>query len=164
MIDWINMLDGGATRMAVASALWETAEHRGIQVDRYYQTFFDRDPDAAGRQAWINAMLGGMSEATVMASFMTTVEYQALNPSDEAFVIAAYADLLGRLPDTAGQNFWVSALGNGQFSQAEVAQRLIDTRERHLQLVDSYYNDFFNRDADSQGLFLLGRSTRRQPA
>jgi hypothetical protein len=153
LTDWLDSLSAGVSRLDVATALWETPEHRGIQVDGFYQQFFGREADAGGRQFWINAMLGGMSEETVMASFMTTVEYQILNPSDESFVIAVYADLFARAPDAADQDFWVNALATGQLTQGDVAQMLVDTRERHLQLVDSYYEDFLNRQPDSEGLF-----------
>ncbi len=154
LTDWLDVISGGASRLDVATALWETPEHRGIQVDGFYQQFLGRQAEPAGRQVWINQMLAGVSEETIMASFMTTAEYQLLNPSNEAFVVAAYADLFDRVPDAPGQDFWVNALATGQFTQGDVTRLLIDSRERHLLLVDSYYEDFFNRQPDSEGLFV----------
>ncbi len=150
--DWVNLLDGGASNLQVANGFWETVEHRGIQVDSYYELFFNRQADPAGRQNWINQFLVGMTEETMMAEFMNTPEYSALNPSNTAFVAAAYQDILNRAPEPAGQTFWVNALTNGQLTRRQVAEGLINSNERHVGLVTSYYVDFLRRQPDSFGL------------
>ena len=149
---WVTLLDNGASNFSVATAMWQTPEHRGIQVDGYYNQFLNRAPDSAGRQFWINQFLAGMSEEAMMAAFMNTVEYSQLHASNTAFVIAAYNNVLHRAPDPGGQAFWVGALNNGQLTRAQVASGLINTTERHTLLVTSYYLDFLNRQPDSFGL------------
>jgi hypothetical protein len=150
LINWLDQLDNGQSNLSVATALWTTAEHRGIQVDGYYQQFLGRNADAGGRQNWVNQMLGGMTEENVMVAFMTTTEYQNNNPSNTAFVTAVYRDLLNRTPDSGGLTTWVNALNNGQ-SRAQVAQSLVDTNERHQNLVTSYYLTYLRRFPDSNG-------------
>jgi hypothetical protein len=61
-INWLNQLDSGQSNLSVATALWQTAEHRGIQVDGFYNQFLHRAADPGGRQNWINQMLGGTTE------------------------------------------------------------------------------------------------------
>lgn len=150
LINWLNQLDGGQSNLAVATAIWQTAEHRGIQVDGFYQQFLHRDSDAGGRQNWINQMLGGMTEENVMIAFMSTAEYSIRNPSNTAFVTAVYQDLLNRNPDPGGLTAWVNALNNGQ-TRTQVATSLVNTNERHQNLVTSYYLTFLRRFPDSNG-------------
>ena len=46
---WNNQLAGGATREAVAQGIYDSPEHRGIQVDEYYQHYLNRASDPQGR-------------------------------------------------------------------------------------------------------------------
>jgi hypothetical protein len=142
----------------LATGLWESVEHRGMQVDGFYQQFFARAPDAGGRQFWIDQFLGGATEEVVMASLMTTQEYLLNNPLNESFVVGIYRDLFDRAPDAAGQAFWAGELASGRMTPLQVATGLIDTTERHLKLVDAYYAEVFDRDPDPEGLnFWVGQ-------
>ena len=60
-----GLLGNGTPRAAVVDSIWESAEHRGVQVDSFYQTFLDRAADAEGRQFYVDSMIGGMSEEAV---------------------------------------------------------------------------------------------------
>ena len=51
--------------------------------------------DPTGRAAWLNAMLGGMSEAQVVIDFMTAPEYTFRHPDARLFVTGLYTDILG---------------------------------------------------------------------
>jgi hypothetical protein len=85
-----------------------------------------------------------------MVAFMSTAEYQIDHPSNTAFVTAVYQDLFNRTPDPGGLTAWVNALNNGQ-SRSQVAQSLVNTNERHQNLVTSYYLTFLRRFPDSNG-------------
>ncbi len=148
---WLGQLDGGVSRRQVAISFWESAEHRGIQVDSYYQQFLHRSADPAGRQNWINRMVSGVTEETVMISFMSSGEFQSDNPTDDAFVTAVYNDVLARAPDAGGKNYYVSALTSGQLTRGDVIASFVNSRERHVKLVDAYYEEFLKRPADSYG-------------
>jgi hypothetical protein len=147
---WLDLLSTGTTRYEVASAIWRSPEHRGIQVDGYYDQFFNRVADAGGRQFWINQMLAGAREENVMAAFTVTTEYTLSHLTNDSFVTGLYQDILNRAPDAGGLTFWVNALATNQ-SRSLVALGLVDTPERHQLLVTSYYADFLNRLPDSNG-------------
>ena len=151
LLHWLDRLDSGQSNLSVGVGMWQTAEHRGIQVDGYYNQFLGRAADSGGRQFWINQMIGGLSEENVMVAFMSTTEYQLNHPSNSAFVTAVYQDVLNRNPDAGGLTFWVNALNNGQ-TRSQVARGLVDTVERHQNLVTSYYLTYFRRFPDSNGL------------
>ncbi len=148
---WLQQSANGASNSQIASDLWGTIEHRGIQVDGYYHQFFNRNPDAAGRAHWINQMVAGMSEEAVKAAFMSTVEYQLMYPTSVLLVTAYYEDVLLRAPEANGLNYWTTQINTGQQTIHQVAMNLIGTRERHLILVDSYYEDFLNRAPEEAG-------------
>src|SRR5262249_57486753 len=48
---WVQWLQAGAPRAEVAGGIWESAEHRGRQVDGLYATYLQRPADAPGRAA-----------------------------------------------------------------------------------------------------------------
>ncbi len=157
---WLGQLNSGASRTTIAQGLWDSREHRGIQVDGYYQLFFNRQAAPAGRQAWITSMLNGATEEQVMASFLTTSEYMTLHPLDGPFVTGVYDTILDRTPDPAGQSHWVNQLSSSAMTATQVASALIHSQERNRNLVTADYERFFDRAPDtSGGNFWLGQLT-----
>lgn len=152
LFSWVQTLNASVPRQSVALGIWESPEHRGLQVDGFYLQFLHRAAEPAGRQGWVNAMLGGMTEEDAMVAFMNTPEYLLHNPTNVSFVVGIYRDLLGRSPDSAGQTFWVNQLLTGALSTTGVARALVNSHERHLNVVQSYYVEFLNRQPDAAGL------------
>jgi uncharacterized protein (DUF2141 family) len=147
---WLDMLLAGMTREQVATAIWQSPEHRSIEVDQFYTTFLGRSADPAGQAYWVNVFLDGASEVDVIRDFVTSPEYQATHASDQAFVNGLYTQILGRLPDAAGQATWLQALQSGG-SRAAVAQAFLTSAEVDQRVVDEYYQLFLNRAADPAG-------------
>ena len=71
-----NLLADGVQPSAIVADIWNSAEHRTIEVDSFYQAFLNRAPDAAGLQFWVSSMLNGMTEETVMADILGSAEFQ----------------------------------------------------------------------------------------
>jgi protocatechuate 3,4-dioxygenase beta subunit len=147
---WVSLLQAGISRSYVAEAIYVSPEHRGLQVDRFYQTFFHRNADPAGRSAFVLYFLAGASETDVARTFLTSAEYQAGHPSDGAFVTGLYTDVLGRAPDPTGlaqgQQFLQQSGG-----QATLAQSFLTSAEADTNVLDSYYANYLNRTPDPQG-------------
>src|SRR5262249_43407726 len=49
---WTGLLQAGFTRAQVAQGIWESPEHRGVQVDALYRALLHRPADALGRAYW----------------------------------------------------------------------------------------------------------------
>jgi hypothetical protein len=147
---WVQMLMAGFSRQQLAMAIWQSPEHRGVEVDQYYQTFFGRSADPAGRISWVNAFLAGAMEVDIMRDFLTSAEYQAAHPSDTSFVNGLYTDVLGRAADQAGQAALLQALQSGLSRQA-LAQAVLTSAEADQRAVDQYYMLFLNRSPDPAG-------------
>lgn len=158
---WVNQLHAGQSgmdatseflaRQSVALQIWRSAEHRGLQVDAYYRFLLDRAPDDAGKTFWVNSMLAGASETDVVQAFLTSTEYQGRHPGDAAFVTALYNDLLGRQPDAGGLAAWQQALQQGA-TRIDVVVGLLFSTELFTTQVESYYEAFLNRPAETAGL------------
>jgi hypothetical protein len=137
------------SRTRVGGVFWTSAEHRGIEVDQYYQTFLHRNSDA-GRSSWVNLFLSGATEVTVMYAFLNTPEYQAAHSTDQVFINGLYTDVLGRPADAAGLSYWLQRLQNGTSrSTAEMSFLTSDEGYRHD--LNGYYMALLGRPLDNGG-------------
>ncbi|MGM0365789.1 MAG: DUF4214 domain-containing protein [Actinomycetota bacterium] len=81
----------------------------------------------------------------------------AQNSGVEAFVTRFYVLCLGRQPDSAGLDNWVSHLESGRLAGADVAQRFVFSEEfldrdtSNYQFLNIMYGAFFNRPPDPEG-------------
>lgn len=134
---WVAALGSGTSRAQVAadfaqspeakanlaadtSAIWIPSTD-GSLVTQLYQTAFDRTPDAAGLQAWTQALQGGLTPAQFAEGLINTPEFQALHAGQDStqLISSFYQNALGRAPDAAGLATWLSlAQSSGDVSQA----------------------------------------------
>ena len=87
------------------------------EVTKLYVATFNRAPDAAGMNYWVNS---GMSIEQIAQSFFDQSETQTLYPtgtSSSSFVTSVYDNLFNRTPDTEGLNYWVQQLDSNTVSK-----------------------------------------------
>ena len=90
-------------------------------VTELYVGYYDRAPDPAGLNAWLNALNAGVSLQTIANDFANSVESTSsypflLAPSAagySAFITSVYENILNRATDTAGAAFWLNQLQTG---------------------------------------------------
>ncbi len=147
---WVGQLQAGANRAQVVQAIWNSLEHRGIQVDNLFATFLRRTPDAAGRQVFVNGLLNGMSEVDVARIFLNSGEFQAAHAGSTAFASALYVRVLGRTPDAAGLQTWARALDTG-FTRSQMVDVFLNSREAFGRVVDGVYDNYLYRTPEPTG-------------
>lgn len=147
---FVDDLDGGASRSAVASALVDTDAYRSLTVDRIFRDLLGRAPDPDGLLFWVGQLRGGQTQQVLKASIIASDEYFDLSGDSESFVTAVYNDLLGRDPDPDGLEFWVNQLDGGA-PRFVVAGAFIFTTEALGVQVDEQYRLYLRRDADTGG-------------
>jgi hypothetical protein len=147
---WVDLLGAGATRAAIVQGIWDSPEHRGLQVDQLYATYLHRPPDPAGRTFWVNQLGNGLSDADAAGLFLTSPEFQAGHADDTAFLHDLYQVALGRAPDPVGLAAFGGMLQQG-VSRGEVARAVLTSLEKALQAVDALYAQFLHRAADAAG-------------
>jgi Tol biopolymer transport system component len=84
-------------------------------VIRLYWAYFERRPEQAGLDFWVQQRKGGRSLASISQFFSTSQEFKTLygNTSNATFTTLVYQNVLDRDPDAAGLAYWANQLGNG---------------------------------------------------
>lgn len=99
-----------------------------------YVGYFDRAPDPAGLQFWIEQIDGGREFNTIAADFAASAEAEALYPylttpdvsTPSTFVQNIYLNLFGRTAEPAGLEFWTGVLEDGSVSVADMIEAIIN--------------------------------------
>jgi len=87
------------------------------EVAKLYVATFNRAPDAAGLEYWVNS---GLNLQEIAQSFFDQPETQTLYPpetTNREFVKAVYQNLFNRDPDLAGWDYWEKELNENRFSK-----------------------------------------------
>lgn len=86
-------------------------------VTKLYIAFFKRAPDKAGLNYWVNQ--SGLSLEQITQSFFDQPETQAkyAGVDDRAFIESIYQNVLGRVGEEAGIQYWLNELQVGHISR-----------------------------------------------
>ncbi|MGM0983744.1 MAG: DUF4214 domain-containing protein [Pseudomonadota bacterium] len=105
---------GNAEPEGVSQALAE-------RVALLYEAALDRMPDISGLNYWIEKAAEGVSLTDISGYFIESTEFQEKYDAstDENFVDQLYLNVLDRMPDTPGKEYWLDKMSQG-LSQAEV--------------------------------------------
>lgn len=99
-----------------------------------YVGYFDRAPDPAGLQFWIDQIDGGREFNTIAADFAASPEAKALYPylttpdvsTSSTFVQNIYLNLFGRTAEPEGLEFWTGVLEAGSVTVADFIEAIIN--------------------------------------
>ena len=165
-----RMLIGMLMLMLAQSSLQAGTVPTQENVTKLYVATFNRAPDAAGLNYWVND--SGLTLEQISQSFFDQPETQSMYPpslDNESFVQQIYLNLFNREPDQAGLQYWsdeldlydesngtlgiprdkmILAVVNGaQGDDAIILQNKADTglyfADAGLQYVDFYLQDSF---------------------
>ncbi|MBA2281440.1 MAG: DUF4214 domain-containing protein [Actinomycetota bacterium] len=134
---------------------WTPFVTAGELVERQYQDFYGRAPDAAGRTYWTDRLLGGReTAATFVGQLLAAPEFEA-KVAPAARLYEAY---FHRIPDTAGLLYWIDRLATGT-PLATVSQAFADSSEfrtaygalPNAEFVDLVYQNVLGRAPDAAG-------------
>ncbi len=97
----------------ICGAVAQASEVTEQKVAELYVATFNRAPDKPGLDFWVND--SGFTIEQIATSFFDQTETQDLYPpgtTETEFVTSVYDNLFNRLPDAAGLDYWVDALGS----------------------------------------------------
>jgi len=106
-----------------------------LEIAELYVATFNRAADADGLAYWISDGTANTTDLTSLqdlsSSMIASAEYTALygaNPTDEALVIALYANVLNRTVDgtDAGVVYWVGELASGNVIASSMVTTIIN--------------------------------------
>ena len=112
----------------------EAAEH-GQPVVRLYLAGLGRLPDGSGLDYWTRRHLEGTSITRLAQQFLGSSEFDRRygSPSDADFVDLLYVNVLGRVSDTAGADYWTRRLTAGAISRDRLLVQFSESSE-HVRL------------------------------
>ena len=100
---------------------------------RLYNAAFKRLPDADGLKYWIGKYTSGENDDRAVAqSFLVSDEFKkryGSNFSDPTYVNNLYQNVLGRLPDSSGLNYWLGQLNSGAETRYEALLGFAESTE-----------------------------------
>ena len=96
------------------------------QIAKFYRSYLGREPDAAGLDYWAQQMNANASPQDILNSIKLSPEATGIqqNKALEDY----YRDYLGRRPDQAGRDYWLSDLQKGATLE-QVQQNIRQSQE-----------------------------------
>ena len=125
----------------------DVGDDHGGMAFRLYLAAFDRAPDLEGLRYWVAQVDGGAKLLDIAASFIDSAEFESLygaNPTDQAFTLALYRNVLNRDPDDAGYAYWDDALVSGATTREQMLFAFSESAENksnEIELVGSGFDD-----------------------
>ena len=150
LTNWFIFLESGGSRFQVAQAIWQSPEHRDLEVEQYYETILHRTATPGERAGWVGAFLAGATETDIEFAFLNSSEYLAAHGSATSFINGLYADVLGRNPSSNELSAWQQALASG-LSRSNMDRLFLSSTEFDVRVLDGFYSQFLNRPPDAAG-------------
>ncbi|MBO4637201.1 MAG: DUF4214 domain-containing protein, partial [Clostridiales bacterium] len=182
--DWIDAITlRGETGAGCARGFLYSPEflNKGVSNEEFvatlYRTFFDREPDQAGFNAWVAVLNNGTSKEEVIEGFINSTEWANLclfygirnggtgvpsieiepNQATIDFATRLYTTCLGRNADQAGLMAWARQLANQRDTGTGAARGFFFSSEftgqnlSNGEYVTRLYRTFMNREPDQAG-------------
>ena len=103
------------------------------QIAELYIATFDRAPDEAGLEYWVEQYNNGMSIDEIAKSFFDQPETkEKYGDGDiDSFIDSVYENVLDRQPDDAGKDYWKDQLENGVISKDKFIIAILNGAKDH---------------------------------
>lgn len=150
---WVKLLDQGGSQESVALGMTRSAEYFAtVVIAPAYRQLLGREADPAGLAAWIPLLTSGMTVEQFESNVLASPEFSTnAGGTDAAWLDAVYRKLLGRAPDTAGFDTWMSQLALGA-SRDQAALGIAASSEHVQQHISADYIAYLKRSPDPNGL------------
>jgi hypothetical protein len=145
-------LDSGVvSRDAFTRELAQSLEWIARTIDEMYNSALGRSAEPAGLRYWRDLVVGGLRITDVGAELYASEEfYRRSGATPRRFVAALYEEILGRSPDQAGMDYWLSVLGAGA-PRRVVAASFYASIESRRDRVARTYRSVLGRGPDAGG-------------
>ncbi len=110
LMGWVNFLNAGGSRLAVAQGIASSAERDAILINEDFGAFLHRPPSQAEVSALLAGLRQGGQRADVAVGLLASTEFFQDQLSDPSrFIAATYQDVLHRTPGPAEIAMWQTA-------------------------------------------------------
>lgn len=186
---WCRMIENNYSAAQIAQGFFESEEftNRNTTNEEYlevlYNVMLGRSSDPTGRADWLSRLSAGMTRRALLSNFVNSAEFSSIcanygmvrgditmtsvvdtNSRATEFVTRLYTNVLGRQPDSAGLENWVTQIANGGMSCAQAlscflsSQEFANMNKTNSQYVDTLYLVVLGRGcADSERQYWLDK-------
>ena len=151
---WTGVLNQNqTTQYQVALAFVDSQEYRMLEVETLYTKFLHRTVDPSGLAGWTQYLLQGHTFEQLEGQIVASQEYlqTRLGGNTANFLSTLIMDTLNRSITPADQSMFGDDFSSSD-DRLNVAEQVFATTEYRQDLVQSYYQRFLNRSADTGGL------------
>jgi hypothetical protein len=105
---WLSYLRSGGTRSDLVQLIWNSTEHRMLEIYAIYQTILGSTPDQATVNYYLGFYNAGATELNIAAAIAASPQATGLYSTTSSYIVELYALALGRTPSQAEINEWAS--------------------------------------------------------
>lgn len=149
LIYWTAQLDAGQPLDVVATGIFNSTERLDPLVTQFYQQYLLRGTDPGGLAYWVHDWQTKGDPRDVVENILSSPEFfDDAGDTKVGYVSLLYQRVLQRSPEATGLNYWVSLMSNPPTnppqSRFDIASQFYDTHEKHVDLVDFLFSEYFN--------------------
>jgi hypothetical protein len=151
---WTGLLDQTrATRTQVALGFVQSTEYRMLEVQDVYRRYLLRGADPTGLSSWTQYLVQGHTLEQLEVQIVISPEYlqRRAGGNTNNFLATVFMDAFNRALDQAGRDQFGGDSGSAN-DRREIADKIFASTEFRQDLVQSDYQRFLNRTAESGGL------------
>lgn len=123
-----TIFEDGLLDLSIIQGITNLTETQISDFIELYVAYFNRAPDALGLYFWGSSFANGVTIEDIAEEFLDQVETRATYPegaSNTDFATQVYANVLGRLPDQDGLDFWIGQLDNGNIREDQFIREVL---------------------------------------
>ena len=142
---WVGVLEATGNRSLVVDAIVQSPEARDVLVRGWYVQFLRRAAFGGEEMSFVNQLLQGQTEESVLSDLLASGEYYArAGGTDAAFVQQLSLDTLGR-PPSAAEMFSYEQVIRSRTGRGGLAFALLTSAEARGEFVTVLYADELER-------------------
>lgn len=150
--DFISYSSGGEKKALIGIERVDFADGTHLAIDlsgnagqayRLYNAAFNRTPDKEGLGYWIGQADSGKSMISIADSFVASDEFKGLYGATHThsdFITKLYTNVLDRVPDAAGVQYWQQQIDSGVLTESQVLLSFAESAENKIAVVGQIQN------------------------
>ena len=150
MAKWVKKLDQGESRIKVAQSVWNSVEHRQMQVEQWETQYLGHSATAAEQARWIKLLRRGQGEIAVEASILSSADYRLAHPNMASYVAGLSHDLLGQAGDPVDPKSGRPPRSDTAATRARLAEETLTSHAAAVILAQQDSTTFLGRPHTAQ--------------
>jgi PKD repeat protein len=146
LVFWTAQLDAGKPLDVVATGIFNSTERLNPLVTQFYEQFLGRGTDPGGLAYWVADWQNKGDPRDVVENILASKEFfDDAGDTNLGYINLLYQRVLVRPAEQSGLDYWVGLMGPpSNESRLQIASQFYDTHEKHVDLVDFLFSEYFN--------------------